>query len=56
MFKIVEKKNQNAVHGIFDCEKRAQRHLDVVVPEYVRRGYFMDKTLRPDDFEVIRGQ
>lgn len=56
MFKIVEKKNQNAIHGIFDNENRAQRHLSVVIPEYIKRGYFMDKTLQANDFEIVRGQ
>ncbi len=53
MFKLVEKKNHNAVHGIFDTHASAQRHLAQVIPEYVAKSYFMDKSLRADDFEII---
>lgn len=56
MFKIVEKKNENAVHGIFDSEERAQRHMNEVIPEYIRRGYFTDKTLKAGDFKIICGK
>lgn len=53
MFKIVEKKNKLAVHGLFDSKERAERHLKEVIPEYVARGYFMDKTLTADCFEIV---
>lgn len=53
MFKIIEKKNPLAVHGLFDSRERAERHLTDVIPDYVRRGYFMDKTLTADSFEVV---
>lgn len=52
--KIVEKKNRHAVHGIFDSRERAERHLREIIPRYVARGYFMDKTLRADDFEIVQ--
>ena len=52
-FKIVEKKNHLAVHGLFDSRDRAEHHLENVVPEYVKRGYYMDKTLTKDCFEII---
>lgn len=52
MFKIVEKKNHLAVHGLFDSKERAERHLTIVIPEYVAKGYFMDKTLTADCFEI----
>ena len=52
MYKIVEKANRLAVHGIFDTLERAQRHLNYVIPGYVARGYYMDKTLTRDSFEV----
>ena len=42
--KIVEKKKHNAVHALFDNIERAERHLKEVIPTYVNRGYFMDKT------------
>lgn len=53
MFKIVEKKNHLAVHGLFDSRERAERHLTEVIPEYIRKGFFMDKTLTADSFEVV---
>ncbi len=55
MIKIVEKKNHLAVHGIFETRARAERHLAVTIPEYVAKGYFIDKTLRAGDFEIIEG-
>jgi hypothetical protein len=51
-YKIVEKKNHLAVHGLFMSRESAERHLKEVIPEYCRKGYFMDKTLKPEDFEV----
>ena len=52
-YRIVEKRNPLAVHGIFDSEASALRHLRDVVPVYVSRGYYMDKTLTPADFHVV---
>lgn len=52
-FKVVEKKNHLAVHGLFTRWVSAQRHIDEVIPEYVAKSYFMDKTLKASDFEVI---
>ncbi len=52
-FLIVEKKNHNAVHGIFDTLDRADNHLQNVIPVYCQRGYYMNKSLKADDFEVI---
>jgi hypothetical protein len=51
-FKIVEKANPHAVHGYFDTLAPAERALREDIPEYVARGFFMDKTLRADSFEV----
>lgn len=53
---IVEKKNHNALHGIFDSPDRAINHLENIIPEYVRKGFFMDKTLTKNDFEIIENQ
>lgn len=53
MFKVVEKTNQNAVHAICDTFERAQYWIDVKAAEYARFGYFMDKTLKPENFMVI---
>lgn len=51
-YEIVEKDNPLAVHGIFDSIERAERHLAETIPNYVARGYFTDKTLRPESFIV----
>ena len=51
-YKIVEKKNPLAVHALFDKLQRAERHLNEVIPEYVKRGFFMDKTLTENCFEI----
>ena len=53
MFKLVEKKNHNALHALFDSRERAERHLQVVIPGYVKRSLFSDKTLTADSFEII---
>lgn len=50
---IVEKNNHLAVHGYFDNMERAQKHLAETIPTYCQRGYFMDKTLTPDSFEIL---
>lgn len=51
-FKIVEKANLLAVHAHCSTRESAQRWLDVNAPEYCAKGYFMDKTLTPDSFEI----
>jgi len=53
MIKLVEKKNHDAVHALFDDRTRAEQHLQVIIPDFVRRGLFMDKTLTADSFEII---
>ncbi len=52
-YKIIEKENPLAVHGLFDSKERADRHLRDVIPEYVKRGFFMDKTLTAESFKVV---
>ncbi len=52
-YKLVEKSNHHAVHGIFSDEQSAQRHLTEVIPLYVERRYFTDKSLTKDSFEII---
>lgn len=52
-YHLVEKKNPHALHGVFDSYDRAMRHLKETIPVYVARGYFMDKSLTPDCFEII---
>lgn len=53
---LVEKVNHLALHGIFDSRASAMRHLNQVIPEYVRKSFFMDKTLTAGSFEVIEGE
>lgn len=53
MFKIIEKNNENAVHGVFSNYKNAVHHLNEKIPEYVSQGFFMDKTLTKDSFKII---
>ena len=53
MFIIVEKKNKLAVHAHCHSKERAQNWLDVNAPEYCLKGYFMDKTLTPNSFEIV---
>lgn len=55
-YKLVQKNDHLAVHALFDSEKSAKRFLLETVPVYIKRGYYMDKTLRPEDFEVIPSQ
>jgi hypothetical protein len=53
MFRLVEKKNRLAVHALFDSRERAEKHLAETIPVYVSRGYFMDKTLTAESFEIL---
>lgn len=50
---MVEKANHLAVHGIFSSMSGGERHLKEVVPDYIERGFFMDKSLTIDSFEII---
>lgn len=50
---IVEKKNPLVCHGHFATMERAERHLRDVIPDYVKRGYFMNKTLTAEDFTIV---
>lgn len=49
---IVEKANHNAVHAYCSTLESAQRYLAEIVPLHCARGYYMDKTLTPDSFEI----
>ena len=55
-YAIVEKNNHLAVHGYFDSIERANKQLKDVIPEYVRKGYYMDKSLTSESFEVIKAK
>jgi hypothetical protein len=52
-YAIVEKNNPLAVHAICSTKESAELHLRENVPRYVKRGYYMDKTLKPEDFIVV---
>lgn len=51
-FKIIEKNNPLAVHAHCATKESAERWLTVNAPEYCAKGYFMDKTLTPESFEI----
>lgn len=51
-FLVIEKQNRLAVHAICDTLERAQNWIDTKAPEYVRKGYFMDKSLTADSFTI----
>jgi hypothetical protein len=53
IYRIVEKNNRHAVHGVFDSLERAERHLREIIPSYIAKGYFMDKTLTADCFVIL---
>jgi hypothetical protein len=53
MCKLVEKKDHLAVHGLFATRDSAERHLRDTIPEYVRRGFFTNRGLTADSFEII---
>ena len=52
-FMMVEKANPLACHGIFESRETGERHLRDTVPDYCRRGFYMDKTLTPESFEIV---
>ena len=52
-YQMVEKKDHLAVHVIFNSKERGERFLKETVPEYVKKGYYMDKTLTANDFEIV---
>lgn len=51
---LVEKNNHLAVHALFGQNKAAaEKHLKETIPVYCQKGYFMDKTLTPESFEIV---
>ena len=52
-YAIVEKANLLSVHGVFDTLDRAEAFLAGIIPLFVARGFYVDKTLCKDSFEVI---
>lgn len=53
MFKVVEKQNHLAVHAICDSRASAERWIALNAREYCSKGFFMDKTLTPESFQVL---
>jgi hypothetical protein len=52
MFYVIEKKNPLAVHAICHSLDRAENWIKEKAPEYCAKGFFMDKTLKPNSFKV----
>jgi len=52
-FWLVEKKNHAVVHGLFYLREAGELYLKHKVPQYCKRGYYKDKALKPEDFEII---
>lgn len=51
-FKVVEKKNNLAVHAHCSTLESAERWIKTNAVEYCEKGFFMDKTLTPESFEI----
>ena len=51
--KLVEKSNPLDVHGYFISRETAEKFLRDTVPDYCRRGYYMDKSLVPESFAIV---
>jgi hypothetical protein len=54
--KMVEKSNPLAVHGYFISREAAEKFLRDTVPDYCRRGYYMDKSLVPESFAIVEAE
>lgn len=52
-YAVVEKNNHLAVHALCHSMEAARRWIEVSAPTYCARGFFMDKTLTPESFEII---
>lgn len=52
-FYVVEKANHLHVHAHCHSRDTGDYWIAHRAPEYCAKGYFMDKTLTPDSFEVI---
>lgn len=52
-YAIVLKKDHNAVFALCDSKSGAEVYLSQTLPVYCARGYWMDKTLKPSDFEAV---
>lgn len=54
MFKIVEKSNPLAVYAHCSTLESAKYWISFKAVEYCRKGYFMDKTLTPESFTIVK--
>lgn len=52
-FDVVEKKNPFHLHAICSTRASAERWIKEPAPEYCAKGFFMDKSLTPESFEII---
>ena len=53
LYHIVEKNNHLALHVICETNERAEHWIKVKAPNYCANGFFMDKTLTPESFEIM---
>lgn len=51
-FYVVQKNDQNAIHAVCSTREGAQKWIDEFAPVYVQRGFFSDKTLTAESFEI----
>ncbi len=54
--KMVERSSPLAVHGYFTSRETAEKFLRDTVPDYCRRGYYMDKSLVPESFAIVEAE
>lgn len=52
MFYVVEKSNHLHVHAHCSTKESAERWIAVNAVEMCAKGYFMDKSLTPQSFEI----
>jgi len=52
MFNVIEKNNPLHLHAICSTRESAERWIKVNAPEYIRLGFFMDKSLTADSFTI----
>ena len=52
MFYVVEKRDNLAVHAHCCTKESAERWIAVNAVEYCAKGYFTDKSLTPQSFEI----
>lgn len=54
MFKVIEKDHPLHVHAICSSLASAQQWIAELAPQYCAKGYFMNKSLTPESFVVIK--